>query len=182
MSADLPNQLAIYLVPFLVIVGLAILLCVLGNRDGDDPAVLEPRLDDEPKPMREPSLEPAPVPLILVVDDSAVARVKLNRLFANAGFQVLQAKDGIEALNLLGQHRVALMVTDLEMPNMDGFDLIATVQAAIETEHIPIIAITGNDELQARIQDIQGLFGIFRKPWNDRVLLKRVELLVANRA
>jgi FixJ family two-component response regulator len=42
---------------------------------------------------------------------------------------------------------------------------------------LPIIAITGHDEMQARVHQVQGLYGIFKKPWNDRELLKRVETL-----
>ena len=64
------------------------------------------------------------------------------------------------------------------MPNMNGLELIAAVQGSMETEDLPIIAITGHDELQARVHDYQGLFGIFKKPWNDRALLRRVETLV----
>lgn len=179
MLADVQNLLGMYLIPFCLIILLAVLLCVLGNRDGDDPAVL----DHQPEPVPPPvAAEPEQPPLILVVDDSAVARVKLSRLFEGAGLRVQQARDGLEALSLLEQQPVSVMITDLEMPNMDGFDLIASVLGSIKTENIPIIAITGNDELQAKIQDIQGLFGIFKKPWNDRALLKRVEALIAVRA
>lgn len=64
---------------------------------------------------------------------------------------------------------------------MNGLELIAAVQGSIETEDIPIIAITGHDELQARVHDYQGLFGIFKKPWNDRELLKRVATLAVLR-
>jgi DNA-binding response OmpR family regulator len=52
------------------------------------------------------------------------------------------------------------------------------VQGNLETEDLPIIAITGHDELHARVHEIQGLYGLFKKPWNDRELLKRVEVLV----
>jgi response regulator RpfG family c-di-GMP phosphodiesterase len=51
----------------------------------------------------------------------------------------------------------------------------------METEDIPVIAITGHEEMQARVHNIQGLYGIFKKPWNDRELLKRVEVLAAIR-
>jgi DNA-binding response OmpR family regulator len=55
------------------------------------------------------------------------------------------------------------------------------VQGSMETEDLPILAITGHDELSARVHDYQGLYGIFKKPWNDRELLKRVEALAALR-
>jgi CheY-like chemotaxis protein len=114
---------------------------------------------------------------ILVVDDSAVARAKLAKLLENAGYRVALAKDGLEAMEKLSLEFFSVLLTDLEMPNMNGLELIAAVQGSMETEDIPIIAITGHDELQARVHDYQGLFGIFKKPWNDRELLKRVVTL-----
>jgi CheY-like chemotaxis protein len=112
---------------------------------------------------------------VLVVDDSAVVRTKLKRLLEGAGYAVDLAHDGVQALERL-QHDsgYALLVTDLEMPQMDGFELIASVQGSLATEDLPIIAITGHEALSARVHDCQGLYGIFRKPWNDRELLKRV--------
>ncbi|AZP13592.1 response regulator [Undibacterium parvum] len=114
---------------------------------------------------------------ILVVDDSAVARAKLAKLLENAGYRVGLAKDGLEAMEKLNLEFFSVLLTDLEMPNMNGLELIAAVQGSMDTEDIPIIAITGHDELQARVHDYQGLFGIFKKPWNDRELLKRVATL-----
>jgi len=116
---------------------------------------------------------------VLVVDDSAVVRTKLRRLLEGAGYRVLQAADGEQALEVLAREPVSLLLTDLEMPNMDGFALIAAVQGSLETEHLPIVAITGHEELRARVQDCQGLYGLLRKPWNDRQLLDRVAALVA---
>jgi len=74
-----------------------------------------------------------------------------------------------------------VLITDLEMPNKDGFELIADVKGSLATEDLPIIAITGHEELQTRVHEVQGLFGIFKKPWNDRELLKRVEALASLR-
>jgi CheY-like chemotaxis protein len=108
-----------------------------------------------------------------------VARARLRRLFEGAGYRVAAASDGVEGLELLGRERFAVLVTDLEMPRMDGFELIASVQGNLDTEDLPIIAITGHDELQARVHDCRGLYGIFKKPWNDRELLKRVAALAA---
>ena len=111
---------------------------------------------------------------VLVVDDSAVARAKLRKLLEGAGFVVDVANDGEQALDLLSRKSYAVLITDLEMPVLDGFQVIAHVQGSLETEDLPIIAITGHEELSARVNDCQGLYGIFKKPWNDRELLKRV--------
>lgn len=126
-------------------------------------------------------MPPAGPAHLLLVDDSAVVRAKLAKLFEGAGYRITLAKDGVEALEALQRERFAVLVTDLEMPNKDGFELIAAVQGDMSTEDLPIIAITGHEELHTRVHEIQGLFGLFKKPWNDRELLKRVETLAAMR-
>ncbi len=121
--------------------------------------------------------ETLPSVSILVVDDSAVPRAKLKKLFEAQGYQVTVANDGVQALEAIAKTRFSVVITDLEMPHMDGFELIAAIQGSLDTEDIPVIAITGHEEMQARVHNIQGLYGIFKKPWNDRELLKRVDVL-----
>jgi len=135
------------------------------------------------EPLRQPAEQQAPPagPSILLVDDSAVARAKLRKLFESAGYRAVVAHDGVQALAALSQDFFAVLVTDLEMPNMNGLELIAAVQGGIDTDDLPIIAITGHDAMQARVQDLGGLYGIFKKPWNDRELLRRVEALATLR-
>jgi len=135
-----------------------------------------------PTPMQPPSAAPAVPegpPTVLIADDSAVVRTKLKRLLEGAGLTVLQVNDGNEALaELEARPEIAVLITDLEMPNKDGFELIADVHGSLETEDLPVIAITGHDELHGRVGQIEGVYGIFKKPWNDRELLKRVQSLV----
>lgn len=125
-----------------------------------------------PPPPR-PAVPMGPASL-LVVDDSAVARVMLRKLFEAAGYLVDVAADGDEALALIDSKRYAVLITDLEMPKVNGFQLIAAVQSRPATDDLPIIAITGHDELSARVHDMKGLYGLFKKPWNDSELLQRV--------
>lgn len=129
-------------------------------------------------PVAAPTVPEGP-PSVLVADDSAVVRTKLKRLLEGAGFTVVQVNDGNEALaELDAKPEIAVLITDLEMPNKDGFELIADVHGSLATEDLPVIAITGHDELHGRVGQIEGVYGIFKKPWNDRELLKRVESLV----
>ena len=139
-----------------------------------------------PTPMQPPSAAtaaPEGPPTVLVADDSAVVRTKLKRLLEGGGLKVLQVNDGNEALAALESNpEIAVLITDLEMPNKDGFELIADVRGSLATEDMPIIAITGHDELHGRVGQIEGVYGIFKKPWNDRELLRRVESLTHLRA
>ncbi|MDT9002415.1 response regulator [Paucibacter sp. APW11] len=196
MPFDLPELLRPYLLPLLIAVPLAILVILISIRRGDEyhrseflPSRFEPTqlppaaagmIVQRVPAMPVPVQPKAPLP-VMVVDDSAVVRAKLGKLLQSAGYQVVVARDGVEALDLLGQQHVALLITDLEMPNKDGFELIADVQGSLDTEDLPIIAITGHEELQGRVHQVQGIYGIFKKPWNDRDLLKRVEALVSLR-
>ncbi len=168
------GPVALYLIPFAIAIPVALLVFFLGTRKSDDVPPGPLGFAGAGAPVAPP---PPPKTAVLVVDDSAVARAKLRKLFESQGYRVETAGDGHEALEKIGADRFSVVVTDLEMPTMDGFELIAAVQGSLETEDLPIIAITGHDELQARVHDCQGLFGIFKKPWNDRELLKRVETL-----
>lgn len=176
------------LLPVLILVALLVLVYLVGRTQGDEPTTLArggsaPR--DTVKPIQKaPELVPVAVAepphkqhSLLIADDSAVVRAKLTRLFKGAGYNVTAVNDGLEALQAIPTDFFSVLITDLEMPNLGGIELIASVHGALETEDLPIIAITGHDALQAQIRDCEGLYGIFRKPWNDRELLKRVETL-----
>jgi len=141
-----------------------------------------------PRPAAPPAM-PAPAapgagnlqPLqadLLLVDDSAVVRAKLRRLFEPAGYRVALARDGDEALALLQAGRYALLVTDLEMPRLDGVGLVRAVQQQPGWAGMPILAITGHDDLQAQLNQLQAVTGIYRKPWIDDDLLGHVQALV----
>lgn len=132
---------------------------------------------------RLPMAAPAPALAadLLLVDDSAVARAKLKRLFEPAGYRVQVASDGREALALLAQGRYAMMITDLEMPNMDGAALIRACRAQPVTAHLPILAITGHDHLGDKFNQCRDVSGVHRKPWVDDILLSHVAALVGTR-
>ncbi|RVT86026.1 response regulator [Inhella crocodyli] len=141
-----------------------------------DSALLLPRrrASDRVDSPAAPAAGPTP---ILIVDDSAVVRAKLGKLLTSNGYAVTVARHGQEALEAIGQQWFAVMITDLEMPEMDGFELIAHVSGDLRTENLPIVAITGHEALHAQVHDAKGLYGIFKKPWNDREMLQRVAAL-----
>ncbi len=185
MTASFLDILSVHLLPFALAVPLALLVLLIVWRHGDHAGAPRIDLSASKKPAAKPhTVGSAPAipmvpPAVLVVDDSAVARAKLRRLFESAQFVVQVANDGVHALEVLAQCRVNVVVTDLEMPRLDGFGLIAAITGAMETEDLPIIAITGHDDMQARVHAVEGLYGIYKKPWNDRELLKRVTTLAA---
>jgi CheY-like chemotaxis protein len=134
-----------------------------------------------PGPPANPPTGLAPAADLLVVDDSAVARAKLRRLFEAAGYQVHLANDGVEALALLGKGDYRMLITDLEMPNMDGVTLINTCLGQPHTARMPILAISGHEGLRAKFNACRDICGIHRKPWVDDILLSHVATLVGTR-
>ena len=118
---------------------------------------------------------------ILLVDDSAVARAKLRKLFEPAGYQVHLARDGVEALAMLDRGRYALMITDLEMPKMDGVTLINACLDRPLTARMPVLAISGHESLRAKFNECRRVSGVHRKPWVDDILLSHVAALVSAR-
>jgi CheY-like chemotaxis protein len=134
-----------------------------------------------PAPAPSAASAPAAPAHLLLVDDSAVVRAKLRKLFEGAGYTVELARDGLEAMQALAGSHFSVLVTDLEMPRMSGAELIASVQGNPGMKDLPIVAISGHDGLKTHVRDCQGLYGLFTKPWNDAELLTRVATLATLR-
>jgi len=120
-------------------------------------------------------------PTILVVDDEPYIRYVISRKLQRAGYEVRTACDGVEALQLVAEVGAALVITDLMMPNMDGFELSAACRADPRTREIPIIVLTGSVVTTAQIQrKMESLSNIscVRKPFSPRELLRTVKELV----
>ena len=94
---------------------------------------------------------------ILVADDSKTTRTLWVRIIQQMGLVVIQASDGAQALRILDDNPdISLLVTDIEMPNMDGTELIKRVRTHSEYENLPIIVISG----VIKLADIDGLLDI----------------------
>jgi len=116
---------------------------------------------------------------IMVVDDSMTVRRVTQRLLEREGFQVMLAKDGVDALEQLQGHRPDMMLVDIEMPRMDGFDLTRNVRGDERTKDIPIIMITSRSADKHRNYALQlGVNAYFGKPYQDDVLLAAIEGLL----
>ncbi len=89
---------------------------------------------------------------ILLVEDSGITRAMVARVLTAFGYVVSEAEDGVEALKLLSANPVDLILTDLEMPNMDGIQLIERVRAKSDWRHLPILvhSTRGSDQDKKR--------------------------------
>ncbi|MCU1762688.1 Hpt domain-containing protein [Pseudomonas sp. 14P_8.1_Bac3] len=125
--------------------------------------------DSEPEPHK-------PL-LVLVVDDSVTVRKVTSRLLERHGMNVLTAKDGVDAMLLLEEHMPDLMLLDIEMPRMDGFEVATQVRADERLRHLPIIMITSRTGQKHRDRAMAiGVNDYLGKPYQESVLLDSIAL------
>ncbi len=112
------------------------------------------------------------VPLILVVDDSITVRRVTQRLLKREGYRVVLASDGLDALEKLQEEKPTVVLSDIEMPRMDGFDLARNIRADVRLRDLPIIMITsriaGKHRDHAKELGVDHYLG---KPYSEEELL-----------
>ncbi len=117
----------------------------------------------------------AQAPLVLVVDDSLTVRRVTQRLLAREGYRVVLAKDGMDAMEKLAIERPAIMLSDIEMPRMDGFDLVRNVRADPRLAGLPVVMITSRIAQKHRDYAAQlGVDHYLGKPYAEDELLRLV--------
>ena len=115
-------------------------------------------------------------PIVMVVDDSLTVRRVTQRLLAREGYQVVLAKDGIDALEQLQSITPDIMLVDIEMPRMDGFDLTRNVRGDARTSQIPIIMITSRTAAKHRNYAMElGVDAYLGKPYQEADLLGEIQ-------
>ena len=124
--------------------------------------------------------EEVKAPLILVVDDSLTVRRVTQRLLTREGFRVTVAKDGLDALEQLEVERPSVMLTDIEMPRMDGFDLLRNVRHDPRWQGLPVIMITSR--IAQKHRDLAQQLGAdhyLGKPYDEEQLIALIQENVA---
>ncbi|HLA16675.1 MAG TPA: response regulator [Candidatus Limnocylindrales bacterium] len=118
---------------------------------------------------------------ILVVDDSPVDRAVVARLLASDGYEVVEAENGRQALDLLRANGVDAVITDLLMPELDGFATLAAIRADEKHGHIPVIVITGLDDLDSAVRCIElGATDYVLRPVKPALLRARIRASLEN--
>ena len=119
---------------------------------------------------------PSQVPLVLVVDDSITVRRVTQRLLQREGYRVSLAADGLQALERLQEERPTVVLSDIEMPRMDGFDLARNIRADGALRDLPIIMITSRIAEKHREHAMElGVNHYLGKPYSDEELLSLVQ-------
>jgi CheY-like chemotaxis protein len=138
-------------------------------------SMAEPLVDDT---------EGSPTASILIVDDDRGQRLLMRKVLEHKGFEVIEAADGVEACRLNEEHRPDLLLVDLMMPHMDGFELCRELRGQICSANVPIVVTTSRNDTASIVRAYDaGATDFVPKPVNWLVLSNRIRyILRASRA
>lgn len=131
-----------------------------------------------PAPAGLAPLRPPGPPTVLVADDSKVVRVKTGRLLEKQGWRVLLAEDGQAAVQLLQSESPDLLITDVEMPGLDGFELTRRLRASARWARLPVIMVTSSDDKHRDEAFAVGVNVLLGKPYADEALVAHAKQLL----
>lgn len=114
---------------------------------------------------------------VLVVDDEVAYRRAILRVLQSGGFNVMMAADGFQAGALLLQHKPAVMTLDLQMPGLDGFEVLKFIRQHPEINQIKILVISGLGQTELDKAIAAGADAILSKPFDNAQLLDVIALL-----
>ena len=123
-------------------------------------------------PLGTDAMSGSRIPLVMVVDDSITVRRVTQRLLLREGYRVVLAADGLQALEKLQEERPAVVLSDIEMPRMDGFDLARNIRADARLRELPIVMITSRIASKHRDHAMElGVNHYLGKPYSEEELL-----------
>jgi CheY-like chemotaxis protein len=114
---------------------------------------------------------------ILVIDDTTVVRVKVREMLPPGNFEVLEAKDGKEGLELILKEKLSLIMLDFLLPKMSGWEVFQQVQAQPELRKIPLVIMSGRkEEVTEKIPEPFEYFEFLNKPFDQKQLISAIKL------
>ncbi|MEM9163972.1 MAG: response regulator, partial [Cyanobacteria bacterium P01_F01_bin.4] len=131
-------------------------------------------------PKLSPKIAPADAPAtVLVVDDQTSSRLIISELLSVDGHQVLEADGGQQVFNCIEAHRPDLVLLDVIMPEVDGFEICRQLKQAEQTRLIPVILMTASSDRNARLSGMEaGADDFLLKPFDQTELSARVRSLI----
>ncbi len=113
---------------------------------------------------------------ILVIDDSKVIRMRVREMLPPGNFEVLEAKDGVEGLNLIRQERPNLIMLDFLLPKMSGWEVFQQIQTSSELQTIPLVLMSGRkEEVAEKITEPFEYFAFVEKPFEKKQLVDAIK-------
>lgn len=133
-------------------------------------------------PVTSASMRRPYAPKVLVVEDDPAIRTLLAKLIAREGYRVLEAADGLEGFELIARERLDLVVTDLDMPRLDGWGLLRALRDELTTRELPVVLLSAHEDAVATLKAARaGARAYLRKTGRTRELLDAISLLTAPR-
>lgn len=121
------------------------------------------------------------LPVILLVDDNEEILEFLERML-NSKYSIFKAPDGKEAIAILEKEAVQLVITDIMMPVMDGYELCRQIKSNFEFSHIPVIMLTAKNTIQSKVEGLElGADAYIEKPFSKEHLNAQIASLLNNR-
>jgi CheY-like chemotaxis protein len=113
---------------------------------------------------------------ILVIDDSKVIRMRVRDMLPQGDFEVLEAGDGVEGLNLIRNQRPNLIMLDFLMPRMSGWEVFQEMQNHPELRSIPLVVMSGRkEEVTEKLSEPFEFFEFIEKPFEQKELLEAIK-------
>ncbi len=126
---------------------------------------------------------PADQPLVMVVEDSRTQAMLLKHLLERNGYRVIVAISGREALDLLAQNKPSLIISDIVMPKMDGYELTQRIKEDEKLAGIPVILLTALSDPDDVIRGLEAKVDFYlTKPYDEDFLLNKIGLVISNPA
>jgi two-component system, chemotaxis family, chemotaxis protein CheY len=117
---------------------------------------------------------------ILVVDDSELIRNFHSYILRSAGFNVISSSDGYDALEHIYSKKIDLVITDINMPKMDGYVLIEKIRNEAQFEEIPIVIVSTEEEMKDKQKGFDiGANAYIVKPTRPDVLIQNIKMLLS---
>jgi two-component system cell cycle response regulator len=119
---------------------------------------------------------------VLLVDDDEDIRIVLEMLLTSYGFEVTLAEGGRAAIEIAHREPIDVVLLDVMMPGMDGFEVCRELQRSPATASLPVILLTARDDMESRAEGMRGAVSEFlAKPANDEELIARIKTQVGVR-
>jgi DNA-binding response OmpR family regulator len=119
---------------------------------------------------------------ILIVDDSVTQAEQLKHLLEQQHYRIFVASSGKQALAILDEHKPALVISDIIMPEMNGFELCKQIKSDERSQHIPVILLTSLSNAEDVLEGLTcGADNFITKPYSEEYLLLHIEQILANR-
>jgi CheY-like chemotaxis protein len=117
---------------------------------------------------------------VIVIDDSAVIRNMVRDMLPKGNFEVLEAKDGLQGINLIRQERPTLIMLDFLLPRMSGWEVFQQIQSQPELQTIPLVLMSGRkEEVAEKLQEPFEYFEFVQKPFDQKGLIDAIKTAMA---